>query len=582
MLGHRLVRYGAWALVAVFGTAFLLSPVPVQADTVSGEGTNGCVTEATLYTGSAVGVWSLSISFHVVMTGSPTVMYGSWWAGSSGFSGYWWTNSGAASEYYVVGTTGTNTTVNVNNGSSGTVSYRVRVPGYGSGSCVTIDQVRVVRTFRSIDGATPPPGGVGFSAPPSATPPPTQPAGAPSPTASSATTWCVINAAGSNVCYPAPPSGWCYTDTFLAFGSGTAYEPCGAVPSWAPPTPSPTPPATSCAGLGEHMWCGEWAGTVGGSYERAPDTIVLGSGVTELNFLAGKQYNIGGWGTLSYGGGWTSGTRAHQWRSWLSGCSSPGLGGALPWRSDMWHTSGQTKLMDGTTGSPGSTAYTVWTAPSSGSCVGNGSGVVRMSVPASTYAGVLWIDPVDTAEWSPGPTPTPTPTPTAPAVTQPPDYWGGGTQPPINVDVDISHVDVCRKDPTIAACAKFSPVPTIDPSGALAAFGDLYNDLMSKAPFGYVGQAADLLNAAASAAANSYTNGQECFGCFELPVWRPAEAGGPYTVTADLPLDDFTASLGWLRSILAALLYLAVAVALIRWAIRATGTSASSGGGAGD
>jgi len=571
MLGHRLVRYGAWALVAVFGTAFLLSPVPVQADTVSGESTDGCVTEATLYTGSAVGVWSLSISFHVVMTGSPTVMYGSWWAGSSGFSGYWWTNSGAASEYYVVGTTGTNTTVNVKNGSSGTVSYRVRVPGYGSGSCVTIDQVRVVRTFRSIDGATPPPGGVGFSAPPSATPPPTQPAGAPSPTASSATTWCVINAAGSNVCYEAPPSGWCYTDTFLAFGSGTAYEPCGAVPSWAPPTPTPTPAPQSCGAYGSHEYCAEFAPAAACSSgvnacDIAP-TVEYGSVATTAN----EAMTVGGYMTGTFGGGWTSGTKPFQFRVGCSGSySAPGYTGS-PWRIDRWKANG---TVHNIIGGSDTSVSTTWTVAASGQTC---SDIVAHLAHFGNVVGTIWID---SSDYSPPASPTPTPTPTAPALTQPPDYWGGGTQPPIDVNVDISHVDVCRKDPTIAACAKFSPVPTIDPSGALAAFGDVYDALMSKAPFGYVGQGVELLQDAASAAANSYVAGQECFGCFELPVWRPDAAGGAYTVTADLPLDDFTWSLGWLRSILLTLLYLAVAVALIRWAIRATGTSAGGGDGA--
>jgi len=249
---RQALRYGAVAVVLAVGLNWLLSPYPTRADTVQGTGTNGaCVTEWTLWGGDVTGIASLTIGYRAKLTGDPTVLWGGWHYGSTAVTGHYWHTSGVGSGTWFGVGSGWNADawyygaeLQLVPGSVGTASYKVRVPGYASGSCVTLDSVRVTRSFvvSTGPGPTPPSGGGGASVNPSPTAAPTQPGSAPTPNASpGASDWCVIDATGAEVCYPPPPTGFCYTDLFLAFGTGTAYQPCDVPPTWVPPTPTPPP-----------------------------------------------------------------------------------------------------------------------------------------------------------------------------------------------------------------------------------------------------------------------------------------------------------------------------------------------------
>ena len=595
-LGLALGLAGSWAI----GPAVS----PASADTVQGTGTNGqCVTEWTLWAGAVAGWDSFQISYHAVtqgVGGGVTVMHGAWYD-SQGTTdgGYWWSSGpGGVAEWWLPPASDRQGTfVRFVGGSAGTATYHVSVPGYALGSCVVIDSVRVIRTLASQGGTvTPPPGGGGIATP-TATTTPTPPAGTPTPLpTSTAGEVCFVNVNGTNVCLPPPPTGWCYAPEYLAkfnfttpIGTQGAYIPC------ATPGPAATPPP-------DYVSCTVTAAVQHNCYLPIPPNDTGGwlTGVTPSQTVfwrfrtAGNAHNNDHNGTgyfwanvfqqwdddgapaynlLQFPGADGSGYAVpcdgtncgdnvlSAWSSWYSGMGGSACGASAGNPYDQGNSKTRIRLgVDFAVGGAG------WQA-ASGSSV-----TMQVQYHLGTCAGV---------------TATPGPTWTPPAVTQPPNYWGGGTPPPVSVT--FGPIDICpnpRPTPEIQACVKVTPapsgatIPTFVPTGPASTWfqdrvGALASGMGEKVPFGYVAQVGDALTEATDP---DYI-GEGAGGCadwsFTLPVWQPDAAGGSTDVDGAIGCESFDA-LAVIRPVALAFLVLAWGFVMIKSIVGALGGGKSA------
>jgi len=589
-----------------------------------------------LWSQSAVGISDIAIKFRLDITHEtdyPGVVQAGWTLSSGAqWQSGWWTTAYGTGTYMQVQTfypgsgiyTGTagdqGTAVGLAQGTTGILKYYAVVNGYGPGACMTISNVVVTRHYYAAPG-TGAPGGGGFVNPtPTPTTGPTNPA---MPTEIPGATpgpgvICYTDINNVNHCLPAtPPSGWCYVP--IAYAIITVQ--CGQATS-----PPATPDPNSCAGMA-HYYCSQVSGTNSQTVDFAnvtwngPDTMSLGGWLAytcsgtctgspnwrlqnKASVSGSCRLNGGGWGYPKAGtstdGPWGGGNVANltanagnegnptffgstvgtQYLNWDS--STPGTRKRTT-SYDITVSSGSGRNWDtgvGTSCSNSSTGRTFTPQVN----VGSSGGTV-------TWTAILFIDKA-----APGGAPDPTPTPTP---TLPPNYNGPGnaTAPPQGAGGGGDTVDICATNPTITACAHSFPpggggadicatYPGIaacataqpgvtyvpDPSGAQSGVEQQWQAIASalagKAPFGYIDQVGDALTGAVADA-----HGDDSAWTIDMPVWAPDEAGGTYHDVITIPravegMDAF-------RSILLAILTIIVAVGILRWAQRATGSAGS-------
>jgi hypothetical protein len=569
-------RLAVLAVPLALGVQLLVAlPGTVSADTVAGRATTGCFGANgyahTLYSGSALRVANIGISFRLtIYTPTPgdqstsVVATGGWQLSPQGAT--WrqanWVanNSLSTTQYMVTEATGWPfTTVNLETGSTGTLTYKMFLRSYQPGGCFTIDNVRVSINRVNLDGATPPPGGGGFATPsptpPGATPTPTVP---PNPTHIPGATpgpgvECFRDALGTVRCYPKAPPGYCYVEGAIG---APQLEKCGDATNSPPP---PDPYACSTLLANGIDFCFPWG----------PVTASIGGNGTTIGTIndwdagQGEIVGIGGWAVFDTT---RTGTAFVDFRfaTGGSGCTIAGDWSQTGFIAD-WTATGPTtnfiRNADQSTGFKKTVTSRNATVGSSGNNWGgscnNASNdkTVLVSMTAGGFAGAgttsfsgVFFGTMGDPIGNPSPTPSP-----SPSASLPPNYWGPGGMPPpsfefdIDVDVDVCeddptiimcqhsfppmNVDLCASNPTIAACS--SPVPSIaapDSSAAQGAFAAVYDHLRSKAPFGYVDQVASAVGGSFAGAAGA----DEDF-CFELQA-PPVEWCIPNLAGAAAPI----------------------------------------------
>lgn len=456
------------ALMAVALWTTFNAPSIVSADTIGGNSTGGCVQQAVIFSGVTTNVASHSIAFRARVAGSigATVVVSHWWSlpdGSTGplhyFQGQSFNGNPVDQIHWLPGQYNVDQygfRVRYNPGTTGLARHVVVVTAYNGTGCVTIDEIKVERTWHP-GGATPPPGGGGYVAPtptpvpPTIPPTPTQiPGGVPD---------------GSNVCfqehalsipkcYPPPPTGWCYEPQTNA---DPILRECETRP-----TPTPPPDPYSCTTiLTYYDWCFA-GGPVGGQFGNT-GTIGTVTGWDGSDILA-----VGGWVTIVH----TGAGAASAWSiNANGGCSFTGAG----WATENYNVNRTAPSgaigtyhvnLDGTTGTRKTTTTENWSV--NGAASRNWTGVctnssTNQSVPlkinktggtgAITWQWVIFGD-FGNAPGATAPPPTPTPTPT-----RPPTY---GSIPPPEANTDGQAVDICSMHPNITACAQSFPPGYVD------------------------------------------------------------------------------------------------------------------------
>lgn len=598
LLGWRktLVILGAVG-ASLYGV--LAAPGLVNADSVGGYGTNGaCIGPGMpyrLWSQSVVGVSRLKIKFTLSMRTSgnaPTVVQGGWQlsTGSTWETTYWQNNQlGGGTTTMTIhvgvsqaGVSDVGTGVAVANGSTGIAAYSVLVRGYDSGSCMIVSNVVVERAYWGVS-ATTPPGGGGFGNP---TPTPAVPA--PTPTTPVTPTAIPGATPGPGVvcftfgtvqaCYPAPPTGWCYIDSP---GGGTSVELVECAGPTA--TPQPNEKTGSChVSVGADMSPNTYTkrhechvsvpGTTGGTGVVTPNYFIpAGSAgrVLRMTITALSPANSHDWLIFTNQAGQQSNVSASvtpQNPVGITYCFVMNTSNNVPIPT--------TSFPAGCIQHASSTVDNEAFAIGSRWCCGNldtGSQTIRFEMFSS-------IASFNANGGFAGPTPTPT-------LALPPNYCGPGnaTCPPQgaggggenNVDICADNPGIlacaysfppeagglCDQYPGVAACATApAPIGSPDASAAQGAFVDVYNHLMSKAPFGYfdqVGQAVDdtIANAA----------GADPEWCFENSL----SVGG----THEWCIEDLSGMAAAGRALL-----LAICVAIFAFALFQTVSRAPDGG----
>lgn len=468
------------ALIALGWFAFLRSPLVTNADTLSGTSSPGCVSQAVIFASSTTNVASYSIAFRGVIAGSigSTVVVAHWWElpnGSTGPVHYFTglpspglptTGTFVLPGQYNVDQYGFRMTLTA--GMTGTARHVVVVQSYNGAGCVTIDSVRVERVL-AVGSATPPPGGGGIAAPTSTpvgwTPPPTAaPVGTPIAGATNGPgVWCdpatLYSVAGA-VCYPLPPTGYCYLPQTGATPISVACD--GTA------TPEPTPDLTTCAGLLTiHDFCWAW-GTVTATGNTA-------SGAFILDWDASEVVSVGGWSVIDT----TRPGATDMYLTMAAGCtatgdwSTAGLGGADNYGVGSGPQTGYIEALDHSVGVRKTATTQDFTIASSGnnwggtctnSSVDKNIGLnIQYNAPGGggtwSASGVVFVDIGEPVGQTPG---APTPTP---EVSLPGNYWGcaGCTPPPPLSGFEPGDpVDICSVNPGITACAASFP-----PAGSL-------------------------------------------------------------------------------------------------------------------
>jgi hypothetical protein len=175
---------------------------------------------------------------------------------------------------------------------------------------------------------------------------------------------------------------------------------------------------------------------------------------------------------------------------------------------------------------------------------------------------------------TPDATPTPTPSPTATpsgdpsgfiqsAPPVPPDQNGtGGFDVCDPQFVDAHGAQLCASNPAYS----FAPA-TADPEG----FDGVMLHLSSKAPFGYINQVVSAVEDAAGSAPGGSGPSGGTFGCFTLPRWAPASAGGTTNTEVCIPFMTFASAAAPFRPAILAMFLVLAGVAMLRWASRASG-----------
>lgn len=527
-----------WVLVslAAFGLGASMA-VPGVVDIAladsSGFASSGCVYEYRVGPVSMVGASELRVRFRLDIPAG-TVVIGRW-EDTNGTTGpqRWWV--GPIGQWYQYGGEADSALrVMVAPGASGSASFRLFRPA-DYGACWTVSDIVVDRIMYTGSGGGSPGGGM-------ATPTPS-PSGAPSPSP-----------------YPSsdpegpygtssPPPGYCWGYGPPAPGQPWPIYPCEGA------SPTPTPAAPGCGGtrltvVSGASVSGESVAVPAGQYAYVYkiEEAIAWAGSSDQESRLYKTDATFLWASARFPSQNPTATST----SWTYGGSPPGW-----WDVARPPYSGVYRYVSGDVGLDAS--YGGWWLNETGVSV---TVQLRSSFAYGGYTQAICLvvsvtSPSVLAGGDPG---GPSPSPGASAT--PP--WA---IPSIGVSVSVD-VNICAANRLIPACT-FRPLPSYgapQSSAAVGAFASVVDLAKGKAPFGYVAQVADAIEAGVAGAA-----GAEPDWCFQMKRWDPE--AGITEAPACLPLQDMANAAAFSRPVLVAILMLVGGVAVLRWVMRSTGAS---------